>query len=92
MTQLVKGSTHFLGNTLDLICTNQPNVICDTEIISPGLSDHSFIIAHVQSETTTTLRKPQTFRLYKKANQEVFHEDMRKTSDALAVMEYPEEM
>jgi len=47
MTQLVKGLTHLLGNTLDLICTNQPNIICDTEIISPDLSDHSLIMAHV---------------------------------------------
>ena len=27
MTQLVIGSTHVLGNTLDLVCTNQPNDI-----------------------------------------------------------------
>jgi len=92
MTQVVKGSTHLLGNTLDLTCTNQPNVICDTEIISPGLSDHSLIIAHVQSATTATLRNLQTFRLYKKANQKAFQEDMQKTSEALAVLEDPEEM
>jgi len=92
MTQVMKGSTHLLGNTLDLICTNQPSIICDTKIISPGLSDHSLIIAHVQSATTATQRKPQTFRLYKKANQEAFQEDMQKTSDALAVLEDPEEM
>jgi len=61
MTQVVKGSTHLLGNTLDLICTNQPNIICDTEIISPGLSDHSLIIAHVQSypEETTNFQAVQ---------------------------------
>jgi len=92
MTQVVKGSTHLLGNTLDLICTNQPNVIFDTEIISLGLIDHSLIVAHVQSATTATLRKPQTFRLCKKANQEAFQEAMQKTSDALAVLEDPEEM
>ena len=52
--QLVTDSTHVLGNTLNLICTNQPNImLCDAEIIISGFSDHSVIVAHLRNSTTS---------------------------------------
>ena len=92
MTQLVNGSTHVLGNTLDLVCTNQPSDIYNTEIISPGLSDHSLIITHLRTPVSTVSSQPCTVKLYKKVDQEAFQEDMRKTSETLASMDDPEKM
>ena len=54
LMQIIKESTHFLGNTLDLIFTNNLEIIHDIKIFKPQLksyTDHFFI------EITSKLKK-----------------------------------
>ena len=86
-------STHVLGNTLNLICTNQPNImLCDAEIIISGFSDHSVIVAHLRNSTTSPPNQPHTIRLYRKADQNAFQKDMQGLLEALSEMKDPEAM
>ena len=48
LTQIIREPTHIHGNTLDLLCVNDTSIVCSTEVITPGLSDHSIITAEVK--------------------------------------------
>ena len=72
MSNVVTDSTHVLGNTSDLICTNQPNTLCDVKIIISGLNDHSVIVAHLRHLVTSPMNQPRTIKLDRKADQEAF--------------------
>ena len=89
MEQLITNSTHVLGNTLDLICTNQPGYVQNTEIIAPGLSDHFIIHVYFQQEIKSILSKPRTINMYKKADQDAFSAYMQQTNDKLAKLTDP---
>ena len=43
LEQLVDGPTHILGNTLDLIFTNETSFITNFNILKPSLSDYFMI-------------------------------------------------
>ena len=45
LEQIITEPTHIHGNTLDLICTNNPNYVMETDVVVPGLSDHYLITA-----------------------------------------------
>ena len=92
MKQMVSSPTHVLGNTFDLVCTNNLDDIHGVEVVSPGLSDHSIILVHFKQTADTITQKPRTIKLYKKANVEAFREETQKTIDELRQMEDPGEM
>lgn len=93
LDQIITEPTHIMGNTLDLLCTNTPGYILQTDIIQPGLSDHYIISAtlkpivqRLSSKTHIAVKK------YKEADDEAFHENMQKLSMDLATMEDPNDM
>ena len=47
LEQLIKVPTHVKGNILDILCTDLGSLILDTEVISPGLSDHFLVTARI---------------------------------------------
>lgn len=54
LEQMVPFSTHIKGNTLDLILTNNPDLICDIQEEGRiGKSDHSIIVATIMVEPKT---------------------------------------
>ena len=44
--QLVKESTRVVGNTLDIVLTNDPGVVTEIQVV-PGLSNHYAIVAKI---------------------------------------------
>ena len=51
-SQLIQSPTHIHGNTLDLICSNRPELIYEHDVVSLSLSDHSIITAAIEMEST----------------------------------------
>ena len=91
MTQIITQPTHIHGSTLDIICTTNTGLIHSTDIISPGLSDHSVITAellvkNVQAITKNKKTKPKLIRIYREADIEVFEKHMNTTETCLSTM------
>ncbi|KAF6036647.1 hypothetical protein EB796_005040 [Bugula neritina] len=66
--QLVTEPTHIAGNTLDLVITNNCNIVDNINIINPGISDHymvSFRLSFLKAKPDYILR---TKKLYHKAD------------------------
>ena len=69
LTQIVNGPTHILGNCLDLIMTDAPNLFMLIEIDHGiGISDHFLIKATVEASPLTEPTPPRLVWLYKKAD------------------------
>ena len=92
MKQLVTTPTHVLGNTLDLVCTNNPAYVREAEVVSPGLSDHSIVKVHLEQRLPTTPINVRDIKLYRRANTDDFREEMQKTVEALGHMSDPDKM
>ena len=93
LNQLVTQPTHIYGNTLDLICANRTDLITDTDVISPGLSDHYIITAKInQRKKYLKESKPRDVKLYKKVQAKPFRDSMQAICDSLAIMKDPDEM
>ena len=45
--QIIFEPTQIHGNTLDLICVNDPSLVKATKFITPDLRDHSVITAEI---------------------------------------------
>ncbi len=92
MEQIITAPTHILGNTLDLVCTNNPAYIHSTEVISPGLSDHYLILVQLQQQVKVFPSLTKKIRLYKRADEIAFSEQLQKTREELGEMSDPELM
>jgi len=93
MQQLVTQPTHIHGNILDLICTNNTELVTDIDKISPGLSDHYSITAVLTCHRPNLLRtRPKTIRLYKNANITGFRDSMQTVCNKLEDMSDPDNM
>ena len=85
LTQIIQTSTHIKGNTLDLICTNNPATV-STNVVYPGLSDHYIIDAQLRYFNSRSLTETRKLRLYHKADIDVFQEHLWPTQCKLAEM------
>jgi hypothetical protein len=85
LTQLITEPTHVHGNTLDLLCTNEPKLVVNTGIIKPGVSDHHIITATLNM-TAKLLGKPDNFiiKLYRNADTQSFQQHMQSVTSELA--------
>jgi len=93
LEQLITDPTHVRGNTLDLICTNDPGHVEKTEIFQPGLSDHHIVTATLKHNTSkVAIKEEHTIRLYKKVDQLSFHQDMLQLSKDLEEIDDPNDM
>ena len=69
LTQIVNGPTHKLGNCLDLIMTDAPNLLSSIEIDSEiGTSDHYTVKAAFEVSSLSESSPPRYVWLYKKAD------------------------
>jgi len=93
LQQLVHEPTHVHGNTLDLICTNTPELFKEVSVVTPGLSDHYLITARLdQSKARIDKPTPRTVKLYTKTDTVQYREAMAEIADELAEMQNPDEM
>ena len=84
MAQLVMEPTHIQGNTLDLLCTNDSQVVHDVEVIYPGLSDHCIIQATIDAKMQVTKKPLHTVKQYHKADSDKFSDEMWRLKHDLA--------
>ena len=76
MLQLVNAPTHSLGNTLDLIFSNCPNLISNLTVSSTciNISDHHLISFHLSNTRFSSFSSPPRFIWnYSKANLDGLH-------------------
>ena len=96
LQQLIKLPTHRLGNTLDLVCTNDTSIVTSTDVVIPGVSDHYIVTANVQIKTSchiTHAPGPEiVIRLFREADVNSFYEYMRPVEESLSKMDDVEEM
>ena len=80
LTQLVTEPTHQLGNTLDLILTNNDSLFTDLNVINPGLSDHYMVGINIKNrEFRPNSKHNDSFKIYAKANFEAITLALEKT-------------
>ena len=97
MTQVITEPTHIMGNTLDLICTNNIDILKSTQITTPGLSDHSILTAELTipaaiSSAHHKLKKVRDIRIHKKADAKVFEQTVGNLANELSEMTDVEDM
>lgn len=68
LDQIITEPTHQLGNTLDLVMTNQSDFIFDYRVINPGISDHFMIEFCVAADFKTSHEQTSFIKLYNKAD------------------------
>ena len=85
--QLITQPTHIHGNTLDLICTNQPEMIQSHEVIYPGLSDHFIIKAEIKTALPVKQFPTKVIKLYSKVDLDSFELVMNDTKHRLKEMD-----
>lgn len=59
LKQLVEGSTHIKGNTLDLVCLLNSQILNNLTIIEPGVSDHYMVCFEYQIELPLVSKEGQ---------------------------------
>jgi len=93
LTQIVDGPTHILGNCLDLIMTDAPNLFMPTEIeMGCGTSDHYLVKAILEASPLTETTPPRLVWLYKKADWDSLRNDLAAAPwDDLLTKDDPEE-
>jgi len=92
LEQLVMEPTR-QGNTLDLLLTNNPELVARTEVI-PGISDHCIPYCELSTRATKIKQKPRKIPLYNDADWEGMkeplrnlHNDMTKEQNGLSTEE-----
>ncbi|XP_072041215.1 uncharacterized protein [Amphiura filiformis] len=69
LTQIVNGPTHQLGNRLDLIMTDAPNLFTPNEIeCNVGTSDHFLVKTALEVSPLSEPSHPRHVWMYKKAD------------------------
>ena len=81
LEQLVEEPTR-QENTLDLIITNNPQLIPRVEVL-PGLSDHDTVYCEVAINTLKRKQAPRSIPLYKKADWESLKKSMSNLTNTL---------
>ena len=78
MQQIVLEPTHVHGNTLDLICSSDANLINSVTVTKPGISDHYIITATLNVEDTCQpgLSTKRIVKEYSKVDIAGFQDDM----------------
>ena len=69
--------THRLGNTLDLIITEETSNHTPLVKIDCPFSDHNLVLFDLTSTSTTSAKRTQTFHKIKKINIEKFKSDIK---------------
>ena len=64
---VVKGATHDLGSTLDLLVTNNPTAVNRIEILPP-FSDHNPVFTEIALNAKRATQKPRVVPAYKRAS------------------------
>ena len=88
--QIVTSFTHIHGNTLDLVCTNNPAFIHKIEAVSLGLSDHSLVIVQLAQSIQSGDSGAKKIKLYHRTDGKAFREGMHKAIEKLENMKDPE--
>ena len=79
-TQLVKGPTHNKGHTLDLVISrSNDNFVFVQHVDDISLSDHHFIMCHLEVPKPRSLPTTKTFRRFKALDREKFANDLLTT-------------
>jgi len=66
LSQLISGATYIHGNTLDLICTNSPELFSELNVIEPGLSNHYFISTNLDIRLRKTKKRRFHYQIVQK--------------------------
>lgn len=87
LTQVIEQPTHVKGNTLDLLCTNDPLNLC-AKVISPGISDHFLISVEIcyPKPSFDEQGHARTMKLYQKVDVKRFQDCLRPTQLGLKDM------
>ena len=91
LTQVIDTPTHVKGNTLDLVCTNNPSSI-STNVIYPGISDHFLISISIRHCQPKPNHRIKVRKLYHKADVDKFQECLWETQCQLSKMSDVDEM
>ena len=67
LENVVKGATHDLGSTLDLLVTNNPTAVNRIEILPP-FSDHNPVFTEIALSAKRAKQKPRIVPAYKRAS------------------------
>ena len=67
LENVVKGTTHDLGSTLDLLVTNNPTAVNGIEIL-PSFSDHNPVFTEIALSAKRAKQKPRVVLAYKRAS------------------------
>ena len=80
LKQLVTGSTHLFGHTLDIIIIrNSDSLVSDIVISPPTFSDHSLIAFNIRHRSPPIIRQTTIRRSYKDFDCNAFESDLRKS-------------
>ena len=68
LTQIVKTPTYY-ENTLDLFLTNNPSIVCNTQVV-PGISSdgHHAVYVEIDVNPSRRIKKPRKVHSFKKAD------------------------
>ena len=67
LENVVKGATHDIGSTLDLLVTNNPTAVNRIEIL-PTFSDHNPVFTEIALSAKRAKQKPRVVPAYKRAS------------------------
>jgi hypothetical protein len=79
LEQMVKCPTHCLGNTLDLVLSNESAKIENVTVINPGLSDHYLVSAELKLLQTKSRSRVKSLKLYDKLDKELINKHLTVT-------------
>ena len=81
--QLISSSTHYRGNILDVLLTNQPSLVSNIVVHDRYefvKSDHMFISFHIKLKVKRLKNNRRTIYNFSKANWEALNDDLKRVN------------